>query len=75
MKAPASIFWTVLQSQDQPTPAGTMRTAILIHPEAAHRAHHYLLAAFAGQKTIVGEILSARRSGGSDDRMTISPAT
>ena len=30
VRAPASIFWTVSQSQAQPTSAGHMRTAILI---------------------------------------------
>jgi hypothetical protein len=33
VRAPASIFWTVSQSQAEPTSAGHMRTAILIHRE------------------------------------------
>ena len=37
------IFWTVSQSQAEPTSAGHMRSAILIHPEAARRAHQNLL--------------------------------
>jgi hypothetical protein len=37
VRAPASILETVSQSQAVPTSAGTMRTAILIHPEAARQ--------------------------------------
>src|SRR6266581_9803278 len=39
VRAPASIYWTVSQSQAEPTSAGSTHTAILIHPGAARRTH------------------------------------
>src|ERR1017187_2121076 len=42
VRAPASIFSTVSQSQAEPTSAGSTRTAILIHPEAARTVHQNL---------------------------------